>query len=44
VAAAAKMEMLTRFIEVYVSLKESLESTKIYIVEVVRGFLSFCSK
>jgi len=39
-AAAAKMEILTRFIEVKVFLKESLKCTKIYIVGVVRGFLS----
>jgi len=34
------MEILTRFIEVKVFLKESLKCTKIYIVGVVRGFLS----
>jgi len=34
------MEILTRFIEVKVFLKQSLKCTKIYIVGVVRGFLS----
>jgi len=34
------MEILTRFIEVKIFLKESLKCTKIYIVGVVRGFLS----
>jgi len=34
------MEILTQFIEVKVFLKESLKCTKLYIVGVVRGFLS----